>query len=289
MESNSTNVRIIERQNKFNVAEKLKFGRKYPNFIGHVTSQIFLSTNKTLPSRKEMEVLEKAQSFKHQYQNQTITYYHWFGGGKTILLIHGWNGNTGNFSRIIPSLLTSGYSVIGLDLPGHGFSTGRYSNIVLSAKVILSLVSKIGNPHAIISHSFGGAVASVAQEMGIVAEKLIYICPPLRLEILREEFSKAFELTWLEQETMRMILERKVKKPLSTLDLTRIGSLLSNELLVIHDEDDMEIPVDMGRAVSSAWKNSKLIQTKGLGHRMILRSEEVKNEILNFLKGSTII
>ncbi|TGL44354.1 alpha/beta hydrolase [Leptospira perdikensis] len=284
METNSTIVRSLNRTYPIPIEEKWAFARRKPMFFGYVAAQYFLSTQKQKPSRKEMDVLALAEQKEFQENEHRIQYFHWKGEGKTILLIHGWNGNTGNFARIVPALLEEGYNVFGIDLPGHGYSTGRYSNIVLSAKMVRRLVQEIGNPDIIITHSFGGAVATVAQELGVSANKLVYIAPPLRLEILRKTFSEYFRLTEEEQESMRILLERKVKQPLSSLDLGAAGPKFSNSLLVIHDEDDLEIPFSMGLAVSKAWKKSKLVQTKGLGHKMILRTESVKEEILNFLK-----
>ncbi|MCW7480238.1 alpha/beta hydrolase [Leptospira kanakyensis] len=284
METNSTIVRSLNRNYPITMEEKWAFAKRKPMFFGYVAAQYFLSTQKQKPSRKEMDVLALAEQKEFQEKEHHIQYFHWKGEGKTILLVHGWNGHTGNFARIVPALLEEGYNVIGIDLPGHGFSTGRYSNIVLSAKMVRRLVSEVGNPDYIITHSFGGAVATVAQELGVLAQKLVYIAPPLRLEILRKSFSDYYRLSEEEQEAMRLVLERKVSQPLSSLDLGAAGPKMNNSLLVIHDEDDLEIPFSMGLAVSKAWKQSKLVKTKGLGHKMILRTESVKDEIISFLK-----
>ncbi|MCW7491666.1 alpha/beta hydrolase [Leptospira sp. 2 VSF19] len=288
MENNSTIVRTLNRVYPVTMEEKWAFARRRPIFFGYVAAAYFLSTQKQKPSRKEMDVLALAKQKEIQVKEHRIQYFHWKGEKETVLLIHGWNGHTGNFSRIVPALLEEGYNVIGIDLPGHGFSSGRYSNIVLSAKIVHKLVEEIGNPEVIITHSFGGAVATVAQELGVIANKLVYIAPPLRLEILRESFNTYYQLTEKESESMRDVLERKVKQPLSSLDLEKAGPKFDNSLLVIHDEDDLEIPFTMGLAVSRAWKNSKLVKTKGLGHKMILRTESVKDEIISFLKGINI-
>ncbi|TGL07922.1 alpha/beta hydrolase [Leptospira bouyouniensis] len=283
----STIVRTLNREYPISLEDKWAFAKRKPMFLGFVAAQTFLSTQKLKPSRKEMDILALAEQKEFQEKEHHIQYFHWKGEKETILLVHGWNGHTGNFSRIIPSLIDEGYNIIGIDLPGHGFSSGRYSNIVLSAKMVKRLISEIGNPDYIITHSFGGVVATVAQELGVEAKKLVYIAPPLRLEILRKDFSEAYGFSEEESEMMRVVLERKVKKPLSSLDLSKMGPKIQNSLFVIHDEDDLEIPFEMGFEVSKAWKHSKLLRTKGLGHKMILRTEIVKDEIIDFLKEKT--
>ncbi|TGM76182.1 alpha/beta fold hydrolase [Leptospira levettii] len=282
----STIVRSLNGEYPISMEKKWEFAKKNPNWIGFVTVQKFLKTQKQSPSRKEMDVLEKATKSLLQVREHKIQYYTWNADGhtkETVLLIHGWNGHTGNFSRFIPSLIEEGYKVVGIDLPGHGFSSGRYSNIVLSAKIVKELTNNIGDPNFIITHSFGGAVATVAQVLGVSATKLVYIAPPSKLELLIQDFSRHFELTESEENNMRYILEKKVNRTMASIDLETSGPNFENQLLVIHDQDDVEIPYSMGEVVAKSWKQGKLITTNGLGHKMILRADSVKDEILHFL------
>ncbi|MBL0954766.1 MAG: alpha/beta hydrolase [Leptospira sp.] len=289
MNTISTIVRSLNGEYPIPMEKKWEFAKKNPTWIGFVTVQKFLKTQKQSPSRKEMEVLEKATKSMLNVREHKIQYYIWNSEGDskgTILLIHGWNGHTGNFSRFIPSLIEEGYKVIGIDLPGHGFSSGRYSNIVLSAKIVKELTNQIGDPNFIITHSFGGAVATVAQELGVSANKLVYIAPPSKLELLIQDFSRHFDLTEMEEINMRLVLEKKVKRSMASIDLETSGPNFKNQLLVIHDRDDVEIPYSMGEVVARSWKQGKLIITNGLGHKMILRSDTVRDEILNFLSNN---
>ncbi|TGL24189.1 alpha/beta hydrolase [Leptospira yanagawae] len=286
MSINSTIVRSLNGVYPIPMEKKWEFGKQNSKWFGFVTVQRFLKTDKQSPSRKELEVLDKANKYWLQVKEHKIQYYVWndsVDANEMILLVHGWNGQTGNFSRIIPSLIERGVRVVGLDLPGHGVSSGRYSNIVLSANIVKALTDQIGNPNVIISHSFGGAVASVAQELGVKTNKLIYIAPPSKLELLIRDFSRHLELSEEDILSMRTVLEKKVKRSMASIDLETIGSKLDNELLVIHDRGDFEIPYEMGEVVSKAWKRGTLFSTEGLGHKMILRSDLVRDEILRFL------
>ncbi|TGL50272.1 alpha/beta fold hydrolase [Leptospira kemamanensis] len=286
MNINSTIVRSLNGIYPISMDKKWEFAKANPKWIGHVITQRFLKTQKQNPSRKEMDVLDKStKSMLHvnQYKIQTYIWNDKESSRETILLVHGWNGHVGNFSRIIPSLIEEGYRVIGLDLPGHGFSSGRYSNIVLSAHIVKAVTEHLGNPDKIITHSFGGAVASVAQELGVSAKKLVYIAPPSKLEHLIRDFSQYLQLSDEEVLCMRTVLEKKVNRTMASIDLEVIGPKLENQLLVIHDRGDLEIPHSMGEMVSQAWKQGKLITTEGLGHKMILRSDFVRDEILRFL------
>jgi hypothetical protein len=55
--------------------------------------------------------------------------------------------------------------------------------------------------------------------------------------------------------------------------------------LIIHDEGDLEVPYQYAQVIHQAWKRSKLITTKGLGHN--LKSVSVVNEVLAFISEHT--
>lgn len=84
------------------------------------------------------------------------------GHGPLLLLLHGAGGATQSFRHLIP-LLTPFYRVVAIDLPGQGFTRlGAQSRCGLEvmAEDIAALCAQEGwQPHAIIGHSAGAAVA----------------------------------------------------------------------------------------------------------------------------------
>jgi hypothetical protein len=54
---------------------------------------------------------------------------------------------------------------------------------------------------------------------------------------------------------------------------------------MFHDEADNVTPVEDSRAIIGAWKNARLIETEGLGHRGALQSKEVHAQVVEFLKS----
>jgi pimeloyl-ACP methyl ester carboxylesterase len=53
--------------------------------------------------------------------------------------------------------------------------------------------------------------------------------------------------------------------------------------LVFHDLNDNDTPIAMGRSVGKNLRQGTFIETKGLGHRRILRDPEVLKQIYQFL------
>ena len=54
--------------------------------------------------------------------------------------------------------------------------------------------------------------------------------------------------------------------------------------LIIHDEDDVDVPISESELLHQSWPNSVLKKTKGLGHRRILYNAQVIEDVVNFLK-----
>mgnify|MGYP003786172511 CR=1 FL=1 len=55
--------------------------------------------------------------------------------------------------------------------------------------------------------------------------------------------------------------------------------------LIVHDVNDMSIPVGDGPAIAAAWVGARLRTTAGLGHRRILRDPDVVAEVVDFVCG----
>jgi predicted ATPase len=56
-------------------------------------------------------------------------------------------------------------------------------------------------------------------------------------------------------------------------------------MLVIHDQDDREVPWADGAAIAAAALDARLVTTHGLGHRRILRDPSVIEASVDFVAG----
>lgn len=84
------------------------------------------------------------------------------GSGPDLLLLHGTGASTHSWRALAPQLAES-YSVLALDLPGHGFTRApalaRYS-LSAMADVVAGLARTLGRrPEVIVGHSAGAAIA----------------------------------------------------------------------------------------------------------------------------------
>jgi len=69
------------------------------------------------------------------------------------------------------------------------------------------------------------------------------------------------------------------------LDLEAMLTTVQAEALIIHDEQDDEVPYNDAVRNARAWEGSTLMTTQGLGHRRILRDDAVINAVVEFVRG----
>ena len=85
------------------------------------------------------------------------------GSGPVVLLLHGTGAATHSWHKLVPLLATK-YTIIALDLPGHGFSgtpNGDGLSLPGMAMLISALLFKLDvAPVAIIGHSAGAALGA---------------------------------------------------------------------------------------------------------------------------------
>jgi magnesium chelatase accessory protein len=85
------------------------------------------------------------------------------GSGPVLLLIHGTGAATHSWRALAPSLARS-FTIVAPDLPGHGFTTGRPAGgltMPVMARAVGGLLRALDlQPHAIVGHSAGAAIAA---------------------------------------------------------------------------------------------------------------------------------
>ena len=225
-----------------------------------------------------------------------------FGDGPTVLLVHGWNGRGGQLGAFVPALLARGFRVVTFDAPGHGESSGHDSSILAIANAIDDVISATASLFAplqgIIGHSLGGAAITYAMSRAIArprasneralrealpARRFALVAPPIDLRDFVAGFSRAARLN----DGTRHRIEGRIEEQLAISIDELYGPSLAEELrapaLIVHDEDDREVPIRCGRLLAAAWPGAELVVTRGLGHHRILRDPRVVEDVVAFV------
>jgi pimeloyl-ACP methyl ester carboxylesterase len=216
-----------------------------------------------------------------------LSVYEW-GSGPTILLVHGWGSHATHMGRMVLPLVDAGYRVIAFDAPAHGLSSGRTTDLVEFARSIAAVAGDAGSLHAIVAHSFGAAMALyAARDWGVDTQKMVLISPFDHFNWFLDAFADQIGLS---PEVMQRVRDMQVQRyggrldwsRMSVVDMARTAGL---ELLVIHDQDDKEIPAAHGLAVASAGPNAHFRGTRGLGHQLVVRNAAVITHVVDFVGG----
>ena len=249
--------------------------------------RIFCGPIKFRTPSREAEFYKKTEREKIQAKSTSkeIMLYRLPNDGHKLLFVHGWNGRSSQFFRIIELLSDNGYDITAFDLPGHGQSTRSTTNLPEITDLISEITKSRGPYHGIICHSFGGVAALNAVRLGDNFEKLVLISPGV-YEI-KPMFKTFVGLFGLDEEyyadRLFDLAESLYGASPGEFGLDRFSEQIETETLIVHCEDDREASKEIANSLHRDMKNCVLYMTEGLGHRRILRDEKVAEKVMNFL------
>jgi pimeloyl-ACP methyl ester carboxylesterase len=205
------------------------------------------------------------------------------GEGPLVILLHGWGGSEQQFDVLGNALVERGFRVATLSAIGHGASTSRFSSMVEFRDSLRAVVSHLGQPHAIVGHSLGGAASALAVSEGLKTNRLVLIAASAH----PSRYVSLF-LDWLDfPHALRSRVIGHFEKTLHVkwdrLDIEAIGPLVDVPTLIVHDRGDREVPWSEGADAARLIRGSEFVSTETLGHRRILRDDGVVERVTDFI------
>jgi len=226
-------------------------------------------------SKKSMVFLPKL--------NKKIRVFEYGQSPKKILLVHGWSGRGTQLVKFADELLIAGYSVISFDAPAHGKSQGNSTIMIEFIEAILELERKFGPFEGAVGHSLGGMSLLNAVKNHLNINRLVIIGSGDKVPDIVDSFVSKIGLHPSISKQMQNRFEKKYGKKMNAFDASFAAQEVTIPVLVIHDENDLEIPVSAGIHIHKNLKNGQLLITKRLGHRKILGDSEVVKSTIQFL------
>lgn len=215
-----------------------------------------------------------------------IQTYTW-GNGPAVLVAHAWGGRGTQFYEFVAPLVEAGYRVVAFDAPAHGESSGNSADMMSYASVITTVARSLGHVHAIVGHSFGAACTLLAmRDWGLSAHKLVTIGAINHFLYSVDGFAEWMGASpHVVARALAMFEERHNHRlQWSRLSVAEMLRFNRTSTLVIHDEDDHEVPRSHALELQAAAPNARLLLTRGLGHRRILKSPLVIDSVIEFLR-----
>lgn len=234
----------------------------------------------------EKQLIAKGESI--QFKNGTRGTIWGPKDAPAIILVHGWQGRGAQLGKLVEPLLEYGFRVVAWDGPAHGDSPGRRANIRLFAELLGGAASELGPIRAIIAHSFGAGALTLALSQGwLEVQRVILVAAPAEFEWVIAGYCRRFKVLPKVEAAFRRKLEELTGLSIEEMGIAKLADGIVTPALVIHDQDDDEVPFSDGQKIVHHWRGAKLLPLKGVGHRKILKSPAFIEAVLNFVGKAT--
>ncbi|KRB53478.1 alpha/beta hydrolase [Flavobacterium sp. Root186] len=251
-------------------------------------ARLFTTPIKHKVPKREFEMdLKSIQKIVHVSAiNKNVVTYQYGQSERKILLVHGWSGRGTQLFKIADELLQNGYSTVSFDAPAHGKSEGKTTLMSEFIASILEIEKEFGLFEFAIGHSLGGMSVLNSIKDGLQVNKAVIIGSGDIVQDILDEFIFKLKLKKEFSERLRLFFEDKYQLKMDDFSAYKAAQKIEIPVLVIHDNDDPEVPVKAGIHIYENLKNGSLLLTDGLGHRKILGNQTVIKKTLDFIKNS---
>ncbi|MGH1352660.1 MAG: alpha/beta hydrolase [Methyloligellaceae bacterium] len=257
-----------------------------PAWAAKYAVNLFITPRRFRPKEWELEHEKTATRFQVK---EGLSALRWkpsrsLQNGKKVLLVHGWEGRATQMASFVPSLLDQGYEVLTTDMPGHGHSTGKQSDIAFFADAIIEMEAQEGQFDTVIAHSMGGPSTAWAVKKGLNVNNLIFVSSPSRMDMVLKRFAGFIGLRAYAADLFVEFMSKHVGISARDIDTVKLLENYQGRLMLVHDEGDQEVSVFQSQRVADEMSEAELIITQNLGHRRILGSEEIIAKTTSFIE-----
>ncbi|HZX73574.1 MAG TPA: alpha/beta hydrolase [Cyclobacteriaceae bacterium] len=259
--------------------------KTFPSLAHRYFIHLFFTPFRYVVPEKDKVLEQQAEQSMLEVAGKKIQVYSW-GSGPIILVVHGWAGRASQFRKFIPVFNHSGYRVVGFDGPAHGRSAGKQTNLIEFDLVISQIVKTMGQPVAIIAHSFGGVASLYSIMNGLGTKKVINISSPTIGDEIVNTYLKAIQGSQATAEAFKSYMLKTFHKSFDEFSALHIIKHVPADLklLLIHDDQDKEVTIDHPLALLKIYPSALFHKTSGLGHTRILKDDDIINLCLDFVK-----
>lgn len=214
-----------------------------------------------------------------------------------VACLHGWGGRGTQWSPVATALLALRHRVVVLDAPAHGASDGDRASLPGFRNALLRVLDATGAPRALVGHSLGGlavlaAIAARANAGMTSLPRAVSIGAPSSVDrpmtrfLNRHRGNEAVAQAMIAQLEQRWHFRwREMDTPSLAAQAKRGGGAA---LLVIHAEDDEQVPVIESEGLEADWPGAmRWLAPAGTGHVRILRDESVVERIVSFITSTS--
>jgi pimeloyl-ACP methyl ester carboxylesterase len=120
---------------------------------------------------------------------------------------------------------------------------------------------------------------------GLDINRLVIIGSGDIVKDIIDDFVQKLELEPQISDLLETHFEKNAAQTMNSYSSFYVAQSISIPVLIIHDENDNEVPVKCAYHIHENLKNSTLLITKNLGHRKILGDRKVIEKVIHFIKN----
>lgn len=237
-----------------------------------------------IPKRElEMDSKSRQETILVPSIHKNIVVYHFGESTRKILLVHGWSGRGTQLVKFAEAFVKLGYATISFDAPAHGKSPSSSTLMPEFIESILEIDKQFGPFEAAVGHSLGGMSLLNAIKNGLKLNRIVIIGSGDVVQDIINDFVRKLELDVKFNDLLRIHFENKHQLSMDSFSAYHGAKTVDFPTLVIHDQDDDEVPVSCAHHIHQNLKIGELMLTENLGHRKILGDAKVIQKTTNFI------
>jgi len=260
--------------------------RLVPSLAVRIAGYLFARPKRGRIHQDEEETMARAEAFEMEVEGRRLACWRW-GEGPIVFLHHGWGSRGSRLAPFVEPIISRGFQAVTYDAPAHGDSEGRTTTAPDIGRHLAELERRLGGFHAVVAHSVGCWATVMAMRRGLKVERAVFVSPPGDLDYFALFFTRQLGFTDEVRLRMEAMFKERTGIPWEALKPERMAPDDPPPLLVFHDREDSVVPLEHAQAVVDTWEGGDLVETRGLGHRRILRDPDVVARAVDFVTGGS--
>jgi pimeloyl-ACP methyl ester carboxylesterase len=287
---NSTNVRnvIVTGLQRLRMGAASTFA---PAIAIDIASRLFTTPPRFAHTPPELELLAAGTRFDVVSGMGRLAAWRFGDASRdAIVASHGWGGRGAQLRAFVPAFVDAGFQVVVFDHAAHGLSSGDEATLVHFVRGLDAVVGAVESNGArvagLIGHSLGAAAVTAWLNASRRELRAVLVAPPISLQRYSRFFARRVGISESVRHAMQQRFEGRYGFRWEDFELPGSVAHVRAKGLVIHDEGDQDVVIASGRALARAWPGARFIETKGLGHRRILRDPAVVADTVGFVTST---
>ncbi len=235
------------------------------------------------PAPDRYGVFSEATPLTLRAEGHDLKAWEW-GEGTPVLLLHGWSSSSRRLGGFVRPLVDAGHRVIAYDAHGHGESPGGVTSGPEMARHLVEIARAL-DVRQVVAHSMGTVVTGFAMRQGWQPTRVVLLNAPADMPYFLSLFTRALGFTEPVERRMIQRFEREHSIAWENCTVEAVVGGTPVRALLVHDEQDPDVPWPHAERVRNAWGNHHAVTTRGLGHRGALKAEPVIAASVDFLLG----